>query len=316
MNVDLLEIFQSTLDKSFVRELSTQLGETELSTHAALRCAGPLLVTGLMQRVTTPGGASEVFRQITDGQIDPGAAGKLQGVLASRDTRESLLRLGQSLDQKVFGARTAAVTHALAESSGLRTSSARTVLSLTAPVLFGLLKKHATNNDLDATTLGILLLRQQHSVGISGLDHRVAGALGFGSVAEMLAALPGTPSVLRSSEKSVQRMSERPWLPWGAAAAIGIFGVVFLVNRTAEQQELPRGAVKIAEVTPAQMEAPRAERTQARETLVEPASGAAGDSAAPLDSRESARDRTRVSRSFEEASRAVSDDADAKTPDR
>ena len=309
MNVDLLEVFQSTLDKRFVRELSAQLGESELSTHTALRCAGPVLVTGLMQRVTTPGGASEVFRQITDGQIDPGAAGKLQGLLASRDTRESLLRLGQTLDQKVFGARTAAVTHALAESSGLRTSSARTVLSLTAPVLFGLLKKHTSNNDLDAATLGILLLRQQHSVGTSGLDHRIAGALGFGSVAEMLAALPGNPSVLQT-EKSVQRMSERPWLPWSAAAAIGIFGVVFLVNRTAEQQDLPRGAVKIAEVTPAQIEAPRAERAQSREALIEPLNAVSvGDSADPLDSRESARERTRVNRTFEEAAQAGSDDA-------
>jgi hypothetical protein len=306
MNVDLLEIFHSSLDQSFVRELSAQLGESELSTRTALRCAGPVLMTGLMQRVTTPGGASEVFRQITDGQVDAGAAGKFPGMLASLDTRESLLKLGQALDRKVFGARTAAVTHALAESSGLRTSSARTVLSLTAPILFGLLKKHVSNNDLDAGTLGILLLRQRQSVGTSGLDHRVAGALGFGSVSEMLAALPSNPSVLQPSGNSVQRVSERPWLPWSAAAAISIFGVVFLVNRTAEQQELPRGAVKIAEVTP---ESAKAERPRMQEALVPPADAVAAAPVDPVDSRESARERTRVTRGLDESVQATSDEA-------
>jgi hypothetical protein len=309
MNVDLLEIFHSSLDQSFVRELSAQLGESELSTRTALRCAGPVLMTGLMQRVTTPGGASEVFRQITDGQVDAGAAGKFPGMLASLDTRESLLKLGQALDRKVFGARTAAVTHALAESSGLRTSSARTVLSLTAPILFGLLKKHVSNNDLDAGTLGILLLRQRQSVGTSGLDHRVAGALGFGSVSEMLAALPSNPSVLQPSGNSVQRVSERPWLPWSAAAAIGIFGVVFLVNRTAEQQELPRGAVKIAEVTPGPPGPAKAERPRMQEALVQPADAVAAAPVDPVDSRESARERTRVTRGLDESVQATSDEA-------
>ncbi|MFL6618662.1 MAG: DUF937 domain-containing protein [Povalibacter sp.] len=290
MNVDLLEIFQSALGAGLIRDVSSQLGESELSTRSALQCAAPALMSGLMQRVVSPGGAAEVFRQVTDSEIDAGAAGKFPGLLASRDTLESLLRLGQSLDQKVFGARTAAVTHALAESSGVRTSSALTILSLTAPILFGLLKKHARNNDLDATALAVLLLHQQHAVGTSGLDHRVAGALGFGSVAEMLAALPSTPSGA-SSAKAVRRVSERSWLPWSAAAAVGVFGVLFLVNQTAEQQDLPHGAVKIAEMQPRDS----AQAHESRKTSAEEPDPQTGVE----DSREAARDRTRAVRDME-----------------
>ena len=299
MNVDLLEILQSAFGEHFVRDISAQLGESELSTHTALRCAGPALMSGLMQRVTAPGGASEVFRQITDPQIDPGAAGKFQGMLANRSTFESLLKQGQSIDQKIFGPRTSAVTHALAESSGIRNSSAFAILSLTAPLLFGLLKKHAQNNDLDANSLATLLLRQHQSVGTSGLDHRVAGALGFGSVAEMLATFPLNASAALISAKHghglpARRVSERSWLPWSAAAAVAIFGVMFLVNRTAEQQELPHGAVKIAEVESAPAVSP--ERKERNAPVAQTESKAASDEP---DAREAARERTRNSREDE-----------------
>jgi hypothetical protein len=212
------------------------------------------------------------------------------------------LKQGQSIDQKVFGPRTSAVTHALAESSGIRISSAFAILSLTAPLLFGLLKKHALNNDLDAESLATLLLRQHQSVGTSGLDHRVAGALGFGSVAEMLATLPLNASAALVSAKHghglpARRVSERSWLPWSAAAAVAIFGVMFLVNRTAEQQDLPHGAVKIAEVDSAPPVSP--ERTERSAPVAQPeVKAAAGDEP---DSREAARDRTRSSRGDEDA---------------
>ena len=297
MNVDFLEILQSAMGAGFVREVSAQLGESELAMHTAVRCAGPTLISGLMQRAATPGGASEIYRQVTDPQIDATTVAKFPRLIANQDSLESLLRLGEGLDHRIFGARTAAVTHALAESSGVRTSSALTILSLTAPILFGLLKKHTDNNGLDASSLGELLLRQQHTVGRSGLDHRVAGAMGYGSVAEMLAMLPERPSSPGRAAKKAPRVSERPWLPWSAAAAIAIFGVVFLVNRTAEQQELPRGAVKVAEMDAA-APAARPVRQSAPATNV----SAAGDAAVsdPDDQREFARDRARASREAEQ----------------
>jgi hypothetical protein len=304
MNVDFLEILESTQGPGFIRDLSAQLGESELAMWMAVRSAGPALLSGLMQRVATPGGASEIYRQVTHSDIDAGAAGKFAGTLAKGDTLESLLRLGQALDRQVFGARSAAITHALADSSGIRTSSALAVLSMTAPLLFGLLKKHASGYQLDAAGLGELLLHQQQAVGRSGLDHRLAGALGFGSLSEMLATLPDRPT-LAGPCKPTMRVSERSWLPWSAAAAISILGVVFLVSRTSEQQELPRGAVKIAELD---MAAPTAR------SVAQQGDDAVNRMAETSDTRELARERTRADRDSQPAApdRDVPDMAQAR----
>src|SRR5262245_40532465 len=247
MNLDLLEIFNSTLGSPLIHQLSARFGETEESTRSAVRAVGPTLLAGLMQKVATPNGVAEIFRQVTDDRIDPGTAGKLPGLFANRGTLESLLHTGESLSGLLFGGRTGSVTNAVAESSGVRPNSAMALLSLGAPLLFGMLKKYVANNDLDAPALASLLQRQQRSLERSGLDNRIAGALGFGSVPELLSALP-VAGVAAPTAKAPAPKRNGAWLPWAAAAGVAVLGLLFFVNRTADHQETPKGAVQVAAV--------------------------------------------------------------------
>lgn len=249
MNFDLLEIFNSTLGSPFIGHASAQLGESEDTTRTAIRSIGPTLLTGLMQRAATPASSAEIFRDVTDPQIDAGIAARLPGLLANRGSLESLQGLGESLSGLLFGGRTGSVTNAIAAVSGVRPNSAMMLLSIGAPLLFGIVKKYVANNDLDAAALSSLLLRQQRSVERSGLDNRIAGALGFGSVSELLASLPVAGAAATAvPEVAVKRPSDRTWLPWAMAAGIAVFGFLFFVNHTADNQEMPRGAVQVAEV--------------------------------------------------------------------
>lgn len=245
MTADLLDMFNSTLGGPLIRQLGGYLGEPEDATRAAVRSVGPALLAGVMQRLAAPGGAAEIFRTATSDGVDPFLPGKLAGMFSNRGTLGSLLSSGESLSGMIFGSRTAAVSNAIADSSGTRPGSALTLLSLGAPLLFGMLRKLVANNDLDASALASLIARQKGSLERSGLDDRIAGALGVGSLRTWLGTQPA-PAV---GARPVQKSRDKGWLPWAIAAGIAVFGVLFFVNRTAEHQDAPDGAVQIAEVT-------------------------------------------------------------------
>lgn len=247
MNPDLLELFNATFGGPVIRQASAFIGESEDSARTAVRSIGPALLAGLMQRMTSPKGISEIFPIVTSDAVDAGIGGRLSSVLANRGTLGSVLTSGDTLSGMVLGSQTDAVATAIAAKSGLRPNSAMTLLSLGAPLLLGLLKKFVANNDLDASALASLVMRQKDSLKRSGLDDRIARALGADSRDALLSSLPGKTAVSPASA-SVQKVRDKPWMPWAIASGIAVFGVLFLVNRTSEHQEAPGGAVQIAEV--------------------------------------------------------------------
>ena len=248
MNIDLLEIFNSTLGGPLIRQTSGLLGESEESTRAAARAAGPTLLAALIQRAASPQGIGEIFRATTSDNIDSHLPAKLPGVLANRGTMESLLSSGEALTGMLFGARTGSVTNAISQVSGARPNSAMTLLSMAAPLLFGMLKKFVSHNDLDSSALASLVLRQRPSLERAGLNPQITQALGFGSLNELLASVPAVGATAASATAAKGPVRDKPWLPWAVAAGVAVLGVLFFANRTSEYQEAPGGAVQIAEV--------------------------------------------------------------------
>jgi outer membrane protein OmpA-like peptidoglycan-associated protein len=247
MNPDLLDMFNATFDGAIIRQTSAFIGESEDNARTAGRSVGSALLAGLIQRMASPKGISEIFPIVTSDAVDAGIGGKLPGILANRGTLGSLLTSGDTLSGMVLGSRTDAVAKAIAAKSGMRPNSAMTLLSLGAPLLLGMLKKFVANNDLDASALASLVMRQKDSLKRSDLDDGIARALGVDSRAALLGSLSGKtamPPVMASDQK----VRDKPWMPWAIAAGIAVFGVLFLVNRTSEHQEAPGGAVQIAEV--------------------------------------------------------------------
>lgn len=246
MNLDVLEMMNSTLGGPLIRQASAYLGESEESTRAAVKSVGPTMLAGLMQQATTPMGAAEIFRNVTDGRIDTGIAGKLAGLFGNRGNFESLLSTGESLTGMVFGGRTGNVTNAISQVSGVRPNSAMTLLSMGLPLLFGVLKKYVSQNGVNAATLGTLLLGQRRSLEHSGLDNRITNALGFGSVSELLGSLP-TAGAAAAPVAQLVNGRDRKWVPWAVAAGVAVLGVLFFVNRTADRHDAQTGDAQVAD---------------------------------------------------------------------
>ena len=237
MTVDLLESLHSALGGPLIRQLSASIGESEESTRLATRTIGPMILAGLMTQATTPAGAASLFRTVNDNRIDTGIVGRLSGLLANRGSLDSLLAVGESLGGTVFGNRTGALTNALSQVSGVKPNSALMLLSTTLPVVFGMLRKQVTQNGLDMTGLSSLLFGQRKSLEKAGLDNRVTGALGFSNLSSLLGALPRSlGSATARAAPTVTR--ERNWWPWAIAAGLAALALVFMFNRTSDDQGL------------------------------------------------------------------------------
>jgi OmpA-OmpF porin, OOP family len=247
MAFDILESLNSALGGPITRQLSSSLGETEDSTRAAVRSVGPTMLAGLMHQASTPSGAADVFRAVNDERIDTGIVGKLGNMFGNRGSMDSMRGLGESLAGTVFGNRSGAVTNAISQVSGIRPSSALSMLSMGLPVIFGMLRKQASSNGLDAGGLSSLLFSQRASLERAGLDSRITSALGFSSLSNLLSAVPG------GSASRQQRATDRDrapayeparpkrsgWLPWVIAAGIAVLAILLILNRPSQRDMVP-----------------------------------------------------------------------------
>jgi outer membrane protein OmpA-like peptidoglycan-associated protein len=252
MSFDILESFNAALGGPVTRQLSSSLGETEEGTRNAVRSVGPTMLAGLMQKVATPSGAADIFRTVNDERVDSGIVGKLGNILGNRGSMDSARGLGESLAGTVFGNRSGALTSAISQVAGIGPKSAMSLLSMGLPIVFGMLRKQVGSGGLDASGLTSLLFSQRGSLERAGLDDRIAGALGVGSLSNLLSGIPGGPSrpsetrePYTRQERARARPTERPksrWLPWAIAAGVAALALSIVMNRPHQ-----RGAERTAQ---------------------------------------------------------------------
>lgn len=242
MSFDILESFNAALGGPVTRQLSSSLGETEEGTRNAVRSIGPTMVAGLIQRVATPSGAADIFRTVNDDRVDSGIVSKLGSIFDNRGSVDSVRGLGESLAGTVFGNRSGALTSAISQVAGIGPNSAMSLLSMGLPIIFGMLRKQVSGGGLDASGLSSLLFSQRGSLERAGLDNRIAGALGVGSLSNLLSGIPGgpsRPSAERETFTGQERVTMPPperrkarWLPWAIAAGVAALALSFIMNRT------------------------------------------------------------------------------------
>ena len=185
---NLMELMQSSLTPRLAGDVSTYLGESPSTSRSAASAAIPAVLTRLAQQSATAAGAAQVFEAISSPQIDTGLADNPGGWLGGGSQTADLLSQGNAMLRNLFGERTGAITDAISSVSGMKMTSASTLLSLAVPAIFAWLKRHLIRGGLDAAGLAGLLGGQGEHLQYR-LDDRVTSALGFATPAALVASL-------------------------------------------------------------------------------------------------------------------------------
>ncbi|MFO1419287.1 MAG: OmpA family protein [Methylotetracoccus sp.] len=194
MSTNILDMLAGAIGDQFAKQASTYLGESEDDTKSTLGMLIPALLGGMAAEGSTTDGAARLLSQLADRDVDSGILGDLAGLFSGSARTQSVMDLGTRLVQGLLGEKAAALISAVVGLTRMSSGSVGKLLSLGAPLLFGLVKKLVAEHDLFASDLMHLLQEQFASIK-SKLDPRIIEALGLGALFEN----PVTPAIAAAS---------------------------------------------------------------------------------------------------------------------
>ena len=174
--MNLLELANSYISHDVVEQVSTMLGENPQHTQAAINAALPTVLGGLIQKSTEPGGPGGIMDMVAQVMVPNRAAGEVitpdGGVFSQLGSMfngnsthmSSFLAMGSGLITNLFGEKTDGIAHALAAHSGIKQTSAASLMSLAGPVVLGVLGKRLAADGEGVSGLGGLLKGQASNV--------------------------------------------------------------------------------------------------------------------------------------------------------
>jgi hypothetical protein len=228
--MDLLDFLSKGLGGEFVSRVSGLIGENSQGTQNALDAALPLLVAGAARKASTPEGASDLLGLLNRNGTDPAQLASI-GKLLSGSNLGSLTTAGTNILTGLFGDRTGSLGGALGNLAGIRPGSATTLLTTLSPLVFGLLRAHASREGLGATGLATLLMGQRDTLA-RRVPAGLTGALGWGSPSTWFGP-PRAPVAPVVAQQAGPR-----WVHWIVAALVAL-GLLFMVTRCGRETPVP-----------------------------------------------------------------------------
>ncbi|WP_164932005.1 OmpA family protein [Janthinobacterium sp. 17J80-10] len=231
MTANLLSLVQQALGGDFSNLAGQFLGESPGATQSALSSLLPAVLGVITRKGATPDGASGLISLLNGANLDTSALANPAGLFGAGGAGiNNLLKAGTgSLVPALFGDKSTAVANTLASSSGIKTTSAASLIAMAVPLVMTVLKKFIGENGLNASSLASLLAGQvPHLQG--AIDNRMAGALGFASPSAFLGGLGGKAAAASGAASSAATAATvatksglSRWLPWLIGAAVLLF---------------------------------------------------------------------------------------------
>lgn len=199
-SINLLSSYHDLLTPEFVERAGELVGESPAATRKALDEAGPAVLGGLMNRVSTSSsGGNWLMDMLNSGGHDGSLLGNLGSLFSGGGVAQTAMNTGKSFLSTLLGTRMGSVSNLLANDTGIKQSSASSLLSLAAPLLLGLIGRQRTSQRLDGSGLMSLLAGQRDWL-MRAAPAGLAGALGLSSLSDLASRFTG---------RTVQSVSER-----------------------------------------------------------------------------------------------------------
>lgn len=175
--MNFLDSFKHYLSPDLIRQAASLLEETPEGTAKAASSLLPTILSGLLQKTGDSHALDSIFQQISS--FDAGILDDLAGLvgggnLAHNDPKDASGHLMGML----FGSKVPALTNAVAAFSGVKSSSASSLLGLVGPLVMGVLSKKIGSDTLSAAGLANLLSDEKNTI-FGALPGGIASLLGL-----------------------------------------------------------------------------------------------------------------------------------------
>jgi outer membrane protein OmpA-like peptidoglycan-associated protein len=236
--MNLLEILEKIFGGNFAALASRFLGEPESNTKSAITSMLPALLGSIVQKGSTPGGASALMSALNSPQVDANLPGKISELFATGGGNQ-LVSAGSGLLSSLLGPKANALSGALSSMSGISGTSTTSLIAMAAPMIMGVLKRVVGEQGLNANGL-MSLLGNQAPMLQNAINPQLSQAMGL--------TLPG---VGRAATAAVDTASSglNKAIPWIILILAGLLG--FWLLRTCSSQKAQRVAEETKSATTA-----------------------------------------------------------------
>lgn len=240
MSFNLVDTVKGLFTSDLISKASSSLGESEGGISKALSGLVPSLLGGLLSKATSGSEGAGSILSMAKEALSSGAIANPAGLLAGGGGTGVLGGLSGGLDalKGLFGNKLGEITRVISNFSGIKESSASTLMSAAAPATLGVIGKYASENNLNANGLASMLSAQKDNIlGAlpSGLGS-LSGLLGLGSIGAAVSSLTGTARPSATTVSHATREAEEKaggglkWLMPLLLAVLVIAGVWYFAR--------------------------------------------------------------------------------------
>lgn len=216
MSFNLIDSVRGLLGADLVPKASTQLHEDESRVHRAMSGIVPVVLSGIIQKADS-GEAGRVLTMAKDTANNSGMLSGISNFLGNN----TLLERGTDLLKGIFGGRMNDVVNLISNFAGIKSSSAASLMSMTAPAALGAIGVQATSTNMDERSLVSFLNSQKDTVMHampSGLN--LAGVMGLSSVGNMAHRHSNVISGVTEQVRDVHTASRKKRSNWVMPAVV------------------------------------------------------------------------------------------------
>src|SRR5262245_6934486 len=157
MASNLLDELSAAVGPQLLSAASAQLGESQSSVSKGLLAALPLLLGALTEKAQDPSMLSRIMSLLTSRANSPDVLTNPNAILAGEPSATGMTELAGNLLSSVFGGQTGAVTQALSEYAGVRSTSASSLMTLASGLVTAALGERVRRQGLNGAGLLSLL---------------------------------------------------------------------------------------------------------------------------------------------------------------
>lgn len=223
--MDILELIKDKLTDSVIEKVSNFLGEHPENIGSALNSSMPIVLGGIMGSASNDEEVGKVMDVLKDGGHTGEILEDLPNLLSNFDKTQLLITIGSNIFNHFTGSKGNSIVEKLSILTGIRKTSASSLVGLAAPLVLGALGKVVNKEGLGVSGLTRLLADQRESV-FGALPPAIANKLNFKNT---------TSTVKPESEEKPKEISNDTketkgflsWIPWILVGLIFLAGLAY-----------------------------------------------------------------------------------------
>jgi len=244
MAASIIDLAKQYLTSEVVQKMSGALGESPEQLEKAIGAGIPSILAGLLNAASSSG-ANRLFEMLKKeptelshlGGLD-GVFGNIGSILSGGGSADGLMKYGQTLLSSIFGGKVSSILELITSTTGIKSSSATSLLGLLALLLMGVVRKEPSARGMSPAGLTNLLVSQKDQIAKlapAGLSNvlGLTSLTDLGSVAESVKAAGAVAAREVGRTAAAAASQGSAWLRWAAPLALlaaALLGVLFYYN--------------------------------------------------------------------------------------